>query len=90
MNPATTNPALIPLDSPARAGVRTNRTGSPVEIRLGGRKSSGRVISIHETWRIDDEWWRTPISRLYHRLVLENGKMLTVYRDLTDGKWYVQ
>ena len=39
-------------------------------------------------WRIDDEWWRSPISRLYYQVVLENGRVMTLYRDLTDECWY--
>ena len=39
-----------------------------------------------ETWRIDDGWWRQrPVSRLYYRLALEDGRTVTVYRDLVSG-----
>ena len=55
-----------------------------------GRRKGGKTISIHETWRIDDEWWRQPISRLYYQIVLENGKMMTLYRDLTNDTWHAQ
>jgi hypothetical protein len=48
------------------------------------------VIAIQESWRIDDEWWRHPLSRLYHRIILEGGGVLTLYRDLTEGIWYAQ
>lgn len=81
---------LRPLGTPIPVRIHTDPTGAPLRIRSAGRSDSGEVISIQETWRIDDEWWRTPISRLYYRLVLVNGKMLTVYRDLIHGKWYVQ
>ncbi len=56
----------------------------------GSPFGGGRVACIREIWRIDDEWWRRPISRLYHQVVLENGKMMTLYRDLVEGGWYVQ
>ena len=49
-----------------------------------------RVASILEEWRIDDEWWRTPISRRYVTLVLENGRTVTIYEDLVEGGWYRQ
>jgi hypothetical protein len=48
------------------------------------------VASVRESWRIDDEWWRRPISRLYHDVVMESGQPVILYRDLVDGGWYVQ
>ena len=44
-----------------------------------------------ENWRIDDEWWRErPVSRVYYSLLLEEGRTVTVYRDLVRGKWWRQ
>ncbi len=48
------------------------------------------VEAILECWQIDDEWWRSPISRLYYELVLEGGGVRVVYRDLTSGTWHLQ
>jgi hypothetical protein len=46
------------------------------------------VESVVETWRIDDEWWRDkPVSRQYWRVVLEDGRVVDVYRDMVTGKW---
>jgi hypothetical protein len=55
--------------------------------------SNGRfaVEEVLETWRIDDEWWRKrPVSRMYYRLLLEDGRTVTVYEDLTSGRWWEQ
>ena len=31
------------------------------------------VLSIKDTWRVDDEWWTNhPISRQYYTILLEN------------------
>jgi hypothetical protein len=49
-----------------------------------------RVEAIQETWQVDVEWWRTPLSRLYYRVVLENGRLMILFRDLLDGTWYRQ
>jgi hypothetical protein len=54
-----------------------------------GRRQLG-VEAVRETWRIDDEWWRREISRRYHTVVLEGGRSLTLYQDLTRGGWYLQ
>lgn len=48
-----------------------------------------RVVAVREWWRIDDEWWRSPVSRAYVALVVEGGRPLTLYRDLAEGGWYV-
>ena len=58
--------------------------------RVRGSKRSGKVAAVRETWRIDDEWWRRPISRLYYEVVLENGRILTLYLDLNEGGWWMQ
>ncbi|WP_294085637.1 hypothetical protein [Sphaerobacter sp.] len=49
-----------------------------------------RVTQVRDAWRIDDEWWRNPISRRYYQLVLDNGSLRTVYHDLITDTWYEQ
>jgi hypothetical protein len=69
--------------------VRTDEFGEPVHVRLPG-KTARRVAVVRERWRIDDEWWRQAISRDYRTIVLDDGKVLTLYHDLLDDNWYVQ
>ena len=92
--------------TPARAPLRTDRLRavnepSPVTVdidgagvpeavgRLGGL-AVGKVESVNETWRIDDEWWRQSISRLYYEVMLEGGKRVVLFNDLITGCWYMQ
>jgi hypothetical protein len=49
-----------------------------------------RIEEIIETWRIDDEWWRTPVSRRYVDVVLEGGGHVVLFEDLTTGQWFMQ
>ena len=49
-----------------------------------------RVEAVLDRWRIDDEWWRKEVSRMYYHVALEGGQLLTLYRDLTTGCWYGQ
>ena len=79
---------LRALNEPRPVRVQADAQGTPV--RVGDGRQIRRVEAIRETWRIDDEWWRRPISRLYHCVVLENGKSVTLYLDLVDGGWYIQ
>jgi hypothetical protein len=62
--------------------------GKPFVVRL--KKRPVLVKDVVNMWRIDEEWWRNPISRLYFLLELENGARLTVFRDLLGGVWYRQ
>ena len=55
--------------------------------------SQGRYLpvrAIHDSWRIDDEWWREEIARRYFTVELEGGRRLTVYHDLLADAWYIQ
>lgn len=82
-------PHLRPLGRPRRVHVRTDAEGEPVHVRLPGR-TARRVEAVRERWRIDDEWWRDPISREYRSIVLDDGRPVTLYHDLLDGYWYAQ
>ena len=49
------------------------------------------INSIEDVWQVDDEWWREkPISRKYYRVVTENDRHFTIFRDQTNGAWYRQ
>ncbi len=64
------------------------REGIPRTVKH--RKRLLQVKEILNTWRIDDEWWRKPISRLYYLVEFTSGLRLTVFRDLINGAWYRQ
>jgi hypothetical protein len=90
MNPERhERPRLKPLGTPLAVTVRTDERGAPTHVRLPG-KTARRIEAVRERWRIDDEWWREPISREYLSVVLDDGRVLTLYHDLSDGLWYVQ
>jgi len=77
------------LNRPRPLRVEADADGRPTAIWLAGRRCA--VEAVLERWRIDDEWWRErPISRLYYRLALEDGRVVTVYRDLVNGRWAKQ
>ncbi len=86
---------LRPLNTPSPVTVRTGENGRPTAVGPGDEGSttgSGlrRVVQIREVWRIDDEWWRDPVSRLYFDVVLDSGRRAVLYRDLVRGGWYRQ
>lgn len=82
--------ALRPLNLPSPVEVRADGSGRPLALRTRKGRRSERVAQIRESWRIDDEWWRRPLSREYHQVALEGGRIATLYRDRLDGRWYEQ
>ncbi len=69
--------------------VEAGGQGRPTAVYLSGRRHA--VEAVLETWRIDDEWWRQqPVSRVYHSLLLDDGRTVTAYRDLASGRWAMQ
>ena len=87
---ATGGPGRVrPLNRPRPLRVEADGDGRPAAVWLSGRRYA--VEAVLERWRIDDEWWRQrPVSRLYYRLALEDGRTVTVYRDLVSGRWAQQ
>ena len=79
---------LRALKSPSPIRVRTDNEGFPAELHQKGKRLG--VMAVRERWRIDDEWWREPISREYYALVLEDGRPIILFRDLVAGGWYGQ
>lgn len=78
-----------PLNRPRPLRVEADEDGRPIAVWLSVRRYG--VEAVLETWRIDDEWWRQrPVSRLYYSLLLEDGRTVTVYRDIVSGGWAKQ
>ena len=97
---------LRPLNVPRRVAVVLGVDGLPEEVgemdEVHAPQSlpasstwftspaSRRVESIGEIWRIDDEWWRTPINRRYVEVTLEGGGHVVLYEDLNTNEWFMQ
>ena len=80
---------LRPLNLPATITVEEDARQQPLTLILRGRKL--KVASIDDLWEIDEEWWRErPVVRMYYQLTTEDGRLITVFRDLMDGGWYQQ
>ena len=79
---------LRPVNAPVPIVVETGADGEPAFVTWRGRRIG--VAAVADRWRTDDEWWRSPISRLYRLLVLADDRLLTVFEDLLTGRWYVQ
>lgn len=66
--------------------VEVNDKGHPSALVWQRREP---VREVMNWWRIYDDWWRVPISRMYY-LVTTPTMLLEVYKDLITGDWYLQ
>ena len=80
---------LRPLNRAEPIQVEADESGEPQAVVLGRERLA--VAVVQDRWRIDDEWWRErSVSRLYFSLLLEDGRVVTIYRDLVTGRWSQQ
>lgn len=82
-----------PLNQPVRVQhVETNPEGEPVVVVLRGQRRA--VAEVIERWKLDEGWWQPdPVSRRYFRLVLDDGRIMTVFRSVegNEGRsWWMQ
>ena len=77
------------LNLPALIQVEEDGNQRPSTISL--RRQRLGVASIDDMWEIDEEWWREhPIVRRYYQVTTEDGRPMTIFRDLASGEWYRQ
>ena len=85
---------LRAVNEPRPVMVELNDDGSPAVVKESDSRtvgqSDGKIESIGETWRIDDEWWRQTISRVYWEVILEGGKRVVLFQDLITTDWFMQ
>jgi hypothetical protein len=73
------------LARPRPIAVELSADGVPVAF------GASPVDSVLEDWLVEDRWWtERPVRRRYLELVLESGRCVLVFRDLTSGRWYSQ
>ncbi len=79
---------LRPLNNPRPLAVVADEHLEPRAVVVRGVYRP--VAAIHDSWRIDDEWWRAEVARRYFVLELQGGRRLTAYHDLVADLWYAQ
>lgn len=68
--------------------VETDADGIPVRLRMDG-VTHGEV-GICNQWRVDDDWWREPVARVYFKVVTRDGLLCTVFWDEIRGTWHLE
>jgi hypothetical protein len=64
------------------------RSGLPHTLHEGTH--CREIAQIQDAWRIDDEWWREPISRHYLQVLLRDGAIRTLFHDRLTDRWFAQ
>jgi len=73
------------LGAPRTTRVNVGEGGVPAA--LGGTA----VDSVREDWVVEDRWWTgRPVRRRYFELVLEDGRNVVVFHNLSGGGWFTQ
>jgi hypothetical protein len=66
--------------------VEPDADGRPTVLHWAGRREP---VEVCNHWRIEEAWWRRPLSRDYYKLAGPTLLAL-VYRDGTDGTWHLE
>jgi hypothetical protein len=62
-------------------------SGVPHAVDVDGRRRA--VVAVRDEWLVQDRWWTDePVDRRYFELVLEPGRVATVFHDLRAGGWF--
>lgn len=71
---------------PRAIEVDLDAAGQPARLRWEG----GSVpVEVCNRWRVEEAWWRRPVSRDYFKLA--GTKLLAlVYLDRIDGTWHLE
>ena len=64
------------------------QSGLPVALHERNRRHV--VACIQDSWHVDDEWWRDPISRHYVQVILRDGARRTLFHDRIADRWFAQ
>ncbi len=73
------------LATPRTAEVRVGEGGVPAAL------AGAAVDSVREDWVVEDRWWTgRPVRRRYFELVLEDGRNVVVFHNLSAGGWFTQ
>lgn len=68
--------------------VTPDALGAPRALWLDGQWH--QVVEVVTRWRIRQHWWRAPLWREYFTVATGSQLLLTVYRELPGGVWWLE
>ena len=83
--PAATD--SLRLGTPMPIKVQEDEEFRPLAVSLLGKLLP--VESIEERWEDEEFWWRdNPLIRVTYQVTLEDGRQLTIFKNMLHGGWY--
>ncbi len=67
-------------------GVDLDEHGRPWRLRWAG---GSEQVEVCNGWRIEEAWWRRPVSRDYYKLA-GTRLLALVYLDRVDQTWHLE
>ena len=80
--------AIRPLHTPRQVEVQEGSGRVPVSVRV--KKRWHQVARIQDSWTFDLWWLPEPVSRTYYRIDPGDGRLVTLFRDRGQDRWYRQ
>ena len=80
---------LRPLNLPRPVQVTVDKQ-SGLPLVLHEWHCRREVEGVQDSWYVDDEWWRDPISRRYIQVLLRDGAIRTLFHDRITDHWFEQ
>ena len=80
--------SLIRQPLPVPIKVMVNTHGLPVVLYL--RDGRQPIFGIDEHWRMEPPWWNRRIRRDYFRVILMDGSLRVIFRNLNTGGWFIE
>lgn len=62
----------------------------PIQQRGSALFWNGPLVLLHGPERIEDGWWRSPVSRDYYIAQREDEEPVWIFQDRHSGRWYLQ
>ena len=79
--------SLRALATPRGATVESDPDGTPRALTLDGRRHA--VDAVRDDWLVQDLWWTDrAIDRHYFEVVLDSGRLVTLYREAAGAAWF--
>ena len=71
---------------PRAIEVDLDPAGQPARLRWEG---GSVTVEVCNRWRVEEAWWRRPVSRDYYKLA-GTRLLALVYLDRVDGTWHLE
>jgi len=69
-----------------RIEVELDGIGQPVAVAWSGFREP---VEVCNHWRIEEAWWRRPVTRDYYKVV-GNRLLALIYLDGVDQTWHLE